>query len=49
MKDSKKKAGDDLPPKLKKELSDEEKEYTGKRKQIQEKLIKYATRIPAFM
>ena len=49
MKDSKKKAGDDLPPKLKKELSDEEKEYTGKRKQIQEKLIKFATRIPAFM
>ncbi len=33
----------------KKELSDEEKEYKSKRKQIQEKLIKFATRIPAFM
>jgi len=31
------------------ELSDEEKEYKSKRKQIQEKLIKFATRIPAFM
>ena len=41
-------------PKPKKELSDEEKEYKSKRKQIQEKLIqekliKFATRIPAFM
>ena len=33
----------------KKELSDEEREYKSKRKQIQEKLIKFATRIPAFM
>lgn len=33
----------------KKELSDEEKEYTNLRKQIQEKLIKFATRIPVFM
>ncbi|MES2094558.1 MAG: DEAD/DEAH box helicase family protein [Actinomycetota bacterium] len=49
VKDTKKKAGDDLTPKLKKELSDEEKEYKSKRKQIQEKLIKFATRIPAFM
>jgi hypothetical protein len=49
VKDTKKKAGDDLSPKQKKELSDEEKEYKGKRKQIQEKLIKFATRIPAFM
>lgn len=32
-----------------KELSDEEKEYKSKRKQIQEKLIKFATRIPVFM
>jgi hypothetical protein len=39
----------DLTPKEKKELSDEEKEYKSKRKQIQEKLIKFATRIPAFM
>lgn len=33
----------------KKELSDEEKEYKSKRKEIQEKLIKFATRIPLFM
>ena len=39
----------DLTPKEKKELSDEEKEYKSKRKQIQEKLIKFATRIPIFM
>lgn len=31
------------------ELSLEEKEYKSKRKQIQEKLIKFATRIPVFM
>jgi hypothetical protein len=30
-------------------LSEEEKEYKSKRKQIQEKLIKFAIRIPAFM
>ncbi len=39
----------DLSKKEKKELTDEEKEYKSKRKQIQEKLIKFATRIPAFM
>ena len=39
----------DLSAKEKKELSDEEKEYKSKRKLIQEKLIKFATRIPAFM
>ena len=33
----------------KKALSDEEKEYKSKRKQIQEKLIKFATRVPVFM
>jgi hypothetical protein len=38
-----------LTPKEKKELSNEEKEYKSKRKLIQEKLIKFATRIPAFM
>ncbi len=38
-----------LSPKEKKELSEEEKEYKSKRKQIQEKLIKFATRIPVFM
>lgn len=39
----------DLTPKEKKELSEEEREYKSKRQQIQEKLIKFATRIPAFM
>lgn len=39
----------DLSLKEKKELSDEEKEYKSKRKQIQEKLIKFSTRIPIFM
>jgi hypothetical protein len=33
----------------KKELSDEEKEYKSLRKQIQDKLIKFATRVPIFM
>jgi hypothetical protein len=32
-----------------KELSEEEREYKSKRKEIQKKLIKFATRIPAFM
>jgi len=45
----KKQKGDDLTPLEKKELSQEEKEYKSARKQIQEKLIKFATRIPAFM
>ncbi len=45
-----KKDGDEkLTPKEKKELSDEEKEYKSMRKQIQEKLIKFATRVPVFM
>lgn len=35
--------------KEKRELTEEEKEYKSKRKQIQEKLIKFATRIPIFM
>ena len=39
----------DLTAKQKKQLSDEEREYKSKRKQVQEKLIKFATRIPAFM
>ncbi len=38
-----------FPAKKKKELTDEEKEYKNLRKQIQEKLIKFATRIPIFM
>jgi len=39
----------DLTEKQKRELSEEEKEYKSKRKLVQEKLIKFATRIPAFM
>ena len=38
-----------LSPKRKKELTVEEKEYKSKRKEIQEKLIKFATRVPVFM
>lgn len=50
VKKAKKEANDrDLTPKEKKELSDEEKEYKSLRKQIQEKLIKFATRVPVFM
>lgn len=44
-----KKEQDKLTPKEKKEISDEEKEYKSTRKQIQEKLIKFAARIPVFM
>ena len=44
-----KKEKEKLTPKEKKELSDEEKEYKSKRKMIQEKLIKFATRLPVFM
>ena len=50
VKKAKKEANDkELTKKEKKELSDEEKEYKSLRKQIQEKLIKFATRIPVFM
>jgi hypothetical protein len=50
IKDLKKKGKDeDLTPKETKELTAEEKEFKSKRKQVQEKLIKFATRIPAFM
>src|SRR5688572_17625782 len=50
VKELKNKAKDgDLTPTEKKELTDEEKEYKSKRKLVQEKLIKFATRIPAFM
>ena len=50
VKDLKTKAKDgELTDKEKKELSAEEKEYKSKRKLVQEKLIKFATRIPAFM
>ncbi len=40
---------EELSAKEKKELTKEEKEYKSLRKQIQEKLIKFATRIPIFM
>jgi hypothetical protein len=39
----------DLTDKQRKELTQAEKEYKSKRKEIQEKLIKFATRIPIFM
>lgn len=50
VKKAKKEKNDDvMTKKEKKELSEEEKEYKSLRKQIQEKLIKFATRIPVFM
>jgi len=50
IKELKNKAKDkDLSAKEKKQLTDEEKEFKSKRKLVQEKLIKFATRIPAFM
>ncbi|MBN1625642.1 MAG: GIY-YIG nuclease family protein [Deltaproteobacteria bacterium] len=39
----------ELSDKEKKKLTEEEKEYKTIRKQIQEKLIKFATRVPVFM
>jgi hypothetical protein len=45
----KKAAEEELSPNEKKELTDEEKQYKNMRKQVQEKLIKFATRIPIFM
>ena len=44
-----KKEKDSLTSKEKKQLSEEEREFKSKRKEIQEKLIKFATRIPVFM
>lgn len=49
VKKAKKEGADQITPKEKKELTEAEKEYKSKRKQIQEKLIKFATRIPVFM
>lgn len=50
VKKTKKEANErDLTKKEKKELTAEEKEYKSLRKQIQEKLIKFATRVPVFM
>jgi hypothetical protein len=50
VKELKNKAKDgDLTSKEKKELSEEEKEYKSKRKLVQEKPIKFTTRVLAFM
>jgi hypothetical protein len=50
VKELKNKAKDEpLTAKEKQELTDEEREFKSKRKLVQEKLIKFATRIPAFM
>lgn len=49
VKDTKKEKGDSLSVAGKRQLSEEEKEYKSKRKEIQDKLIKFATRIPVFM
>lgn len=50
VKKAKKEANEkDLTKQEKKELTKEEKEYKSMRKQIQEKLIKFATRVPVFM
>jgi len=50
VKELKNKAKDkELTEKQKKQLTEQEKEYKSKRKLVQEKLIKFATRIPAFM
>lgn len=45
----KEKNDEEMTPKEKKELTQEEKEFKSLRKQIQDKLIKFATRIPVFM
>ena len=50
VKKAKKKANDqDLTNQEKRKLTEDEKEMKSKRKQIQDKLIKFATRIPVFM
>lgn len=50
VKKAKKEANDkEFSPQEKQELTDAEKEYKSLRKQIQEKLIKFATRVPIFM
>jgi hypothetical protein len=50
VKELKKRAKDrDLTEKQQKQLTAEEREYKSKRKDVQDKLIKFATRIPAFM
>ncbi|HEV2176449.1 MAG TPA: GIY-YIG nuclease family protein [Terriglobia bacterium] len=50
VKKARKEANDEeLSAEEKRELTEEEKEYKSLRKQIQEKLIKFATRVPIFM
>ena len=50
IKKAKKEANDEtLSKNKKKQLTDEEKEYKSMQKQIQDKLIKFATRVPVFM
>lgn len=49
VKKAKKEDDEKLSAKEKKQLSDDEKESKSLRKQIQEKLIKFATRVPIFM
>jgi hypothetical protein len=51
IKDAKRRAGagDEPSPKERKELSEADKERKSLRKQVQEKLIKFAARIPVFM
>lgn len=49
VKKAKKEGEEKLTSKEKKELTEAEKEYKSKRKEIQEKLIKFATRVPVFM
>jgi hypothetical protein len=46
---TKREKGEAITAPERKALSEEEKEYRSKRKLIQQKLIKFATRIPAFM
>ena len=49
LKKAKQEKKDSLTKEEKKELTEQEKEIKSKRKEIQEKLLKFATRIPVFM
>ena len=49
VKEKKKSDGADLDKVQRRELTEEEKQYKSMRKKIQENLIKFSTRIPAFM
>jgi hypothetical protein len=48
-KTQKKQTGQNLTAQEKEELAEEEMEYKSLRKQVQEKLIKFAARIPIFL